>query len=163
MLARTCAMVVAVWLLIAISAPQVRAETGVTATTVTIGQSVSLSGPTGSLGQEMQAGAVAYFDYINKHGGINGRTILFKTLDDGYEVERTVANVKTLIEHDHVFALFGLRGTAHTNAAAKVFTPAKVPLFATFSGAASLREPFNRYIFHFGQVIRTKPTRSSSN
>ena len=35
------------------------AETGVTATTILIGQSVSLSGPTGSLGQEMQAGAVA--------------------------------------------------------------------------------------------------------
>ena len=35
-----------------------------------------------------------------------------------------------------MFLLFGLRGTAHTNAAAKIFTPAQVPLFATFSGAA---------------------------
>ena len=124
------------------------AETGVTATTILIGQSVSLSGPTGPLGQEMQAGAAAYFKYVNQHGGVNGRTIVFKTLDDGYEVDRTVANVKTLINQDHVFALFGLRGTAHTNAAAKIFTPAHVPLFATFSGAQSLREPFNRYLFH---------------
>ena len=124
------------------------AETGVTATTILIGQSVSLSGPTGPLGQEMQAGAAAYFKYVNQHGGVNGRTIVFKTLDDGYEVDRTVANVKTLINQDHVFALFGLRGTAHTNAAAKIFTPARVPLFATFSGAQSLREPFNRYLFH---------------
>ena len=126
----------------------VAAEAGVTATTITIGQSVSLSGPTGSLGQEMQAGAVAYFNHVNKQGGVNGRTIVLKTLDDGYEVERTVANVKTLIEQDRVFALFGLRGTAHTNAAAKIFVLAQVPLFATFSGARSLREPFNRYIFH---------------
>ena len=125
-----------------------RAETGVTATTILIGQSVSLSGPTGSLGQEMQAGAAAYFKYVNKQGGVHGRTIVLKTLDDGYEVERTVANVKTLIGQDHVFALFGLRGTAHTNAAAKIFIPAHVPLFATFSGAQSLREPFNRYMFH---------------
>jgi branched-chain amino acid transport system substrate-binding protein len=124
------------------------AETGVTPTTILIGQSVSLTGPTGTLGKEMQAGAVAYFNYINKRGGVNGRTIVFKTLDDAYEVDKTVANVKTLIEKDGVFALFGLRGTAHTNAAAKIFTLAQVPLFGTFSGAQSLRDPFNRYIFH---------------
>jgi ABC-type branched-subunit amino acid transport system substrate-binding protein len=96
----------------------------------------------------MQAGAVAYFNHVNKQGGVNGRAIVLKTLDDAYEVDKTVANVKALIDKDGVFALFGLRGTAHTNAAAKIFTPAQVPLFATFSGAQSLREPFNRYIFH---------------
>ncbi|HWZ73640.1 MAG TPA: ABC transporter substrate-binding protein [Casimicrobiaceae bacterium] len=133
-------------LLVALS--PARAETGVTPTTILIGQSVSLSGPTGSLGQEMQAGAVAYFNHVNKQGGVNGRAIVLKTLDDAYEVDKTVANVKALIENDGVFALFGLRGTAHTNAAAKIFIPAQVPLFATFSGAQSLREPFNRYIFH---------------
>jgi branched-chain amino acid transport system substrate-binding protein len=133
-------------LLIALS--QAHAETGVTPTTILIGQSVSLSGPTGSLGQEMQAGAVAYFNHVNKQGGVNGRAIVLRTLDDAYEVDKTVANVKSLIDKDGVFALFGLRGTAHTNAAAKIFTPAQVPLFATFSGAQSLREPFNRYIFH---------------
>jgi branched-chain amino acid transport system substrate-binding protein len=144
---RSRAGVVALSLLLVALAPA-RAETGVTPTTILIGQSVSLSGPTGSLGQEMQAGAVAYFNHVNKQGGVNGRAIVLKTLDDAYEVDKTVANVKALIDKDGVFALFGLRGTAHTNAAAKIFTPAQVPLFATFSGAQSLREPFNRYIFH---------------
>jgi ABC-type branched-subunit amino acid transport system substrate-binding protein len=139
--------VVALSLLLVALSPA-RAETGVTPTTILIGQSVSLSGPTGSLGQEMQAGAVAYFNHVNKQGGVNGRAIVLKTLDDAYEVDKTVANVKALIDNDGVFALFGLRGTAHTNAAATIFTPAQVPLFATFSGAQSLREPFNRYIFH---------------
>jgi branched-chain amino acid transport system substrate-binding protein len=140
--------VVALSLLLLVALSPACAETGVTPTTILIGQSVSLSGPTGSLGQEMQAGAVAYFNHVNKQGGVNGRAIVLKTLDDAYEVDKTVANVKTLIDKDGVFALFGLRGTAHTNAAAKIFTPAQVPLFATFSGAQSLREPFNRYIFH---------------
>jgi branched-chain amino acid transport system substrate-binding protein len=144
---RSRAGVVALSLLL-VALPPARAETGVTPTTILIGQSVSLSGPTGSLGQEMQAGAVAYFNHVNKQGGVNGRAIVLKTLDDAYEVDKTIANVKALIDKDGVFALFGLRGTAHTNAAAKIFTPAQVPLFATFSGAQSLREPFNRYIFH---------------
>jgi branched-chain amino acid transport system substrate-binding protein len=140
--------VIALSLLVMLPLPLARAESGVTPTTILIGQSVSLSGPTGQLGQEMRAGAAAYFKFVNKQGGVHGRTIVLKTLDDGYEVDRTVANVKTLINQDQVFALFGLRGTAHTNAAAKIFTPAHVPLFATFSGAQSLREPFNRYMFH---------------
>jgi branched-chain amino acid transport system substrate-binding protein len=144
---RSRAGVVALSLLL-VALPPARAETGVTPTTILIGQSVSLSGPTGSLGQEMHAGAVAYFSHVNKQGGVNGRAIVLKTLDDAYEVDKTVANVKALIDKDGVFALFGLRGTAHTNAAAKIFTPAQVPLFATFSGAQSLRDPFNRYIFH---------------
>jgi len=124
------------------------AEDGVSSSTIVIGQSVSLSGPTGSLGEEMRQGALAYFEKVNRQGGINGRKIVLKTMDDAYEVNRTTANVTHLIENDKVFALFGLRGTAHTNAAAKIFTPAKVPLIGTFSGAQSLREPFNRYIFH---------------
>jgi ABC-type branched-subunit amino acid transport system substrate-binding protein len=140
--------VIALSLLVLLPLPLARAESGVTATTILIGQSVSLSGPTAQLGQEMQAGAAAYFKSVNKRGGVHGRTLVLKTLDDGYEVDRTVANVKALINEDRVFALFGLRGTAHTNAAAKIFTPARVPLFATFSGAQSLREPFNRYMFH---------------
>jgi ABC-type branched-subunit amino acid transport system substrate-binding protein len=144
---RSRTSVVALSLLLVALSPAC-AETGVTPTTILIGQSVSLSGPTGSLGQEMQAGAVAYFNHVNKQGGVNGRAIVLKTLDDAYEVDRTVANVNALIDKDGVFALFGLRGTAHTNAAAKILTPAQVPLFATFSGAQSLREPFNRYIFH---------------
>ena len=135
-------------LLMALPWPAARAEPGITPTTIVIGQSVSLSGPTGTLGQEMEAGALAYFNHVNKRGGVNGRAIVLKTLDDAYEVDKTVANVKTLIEKENVFLLFGLRGTAHTNAAAKIFTPAQVPLFGTFSGAQSLREPFNRYIFH---------------
>jgi branched-chain amino acid transport system substrate-binding protein len=139
---------IALSLLVLLPLRLARAEDGITATTILIGQSVSLSGPTGPLGQEMQAGAAAYFKFVNRQGGVHGRTIVLKTLDDGYEVDKTVANVKTLINEDRVFALFGLRGTAHTNAAAKIFTPAHVPLFATFSGAQSLREPFNRYLFH---------------
>jgi len=125
-----------------------RAEDGVTSSTIIIGQSVSLTGPTGSLGEEMRRGALAYFEKINREGGINGRKIILKTLDDAYEVNRTVANVTQLIEKDKVFALFGLRGTSHVNAAAKIFTPAKVPLIGPFTGAKAIRIPLNHYIFH---------------
>jgi branched-chain amino acid transport system substrate-binding protein len=125
-----------------------RSENGITADAIIIGQSVPLSGINALLGAETRDGGLAYFEHINKQGGIHGRKIILKTLDDGYVPERTAGNVKNLIEVEHVFALFQLRGTSHINESAKVFVPAKVPLFSCTTGALSLREPFNRYIFH---------------
>src|SRR5215469_14176134 len=60
-------------------------ETGVTADTILLGQSAALTGPTAVLGKQMNAGALLYFDYINKQGGVFGRKIELKALDDMYE------------------------------------------------------------------------------
>ena len=130
------------------SPAQVRAEPGVTATSILIGQSAPLSGVNGPLGVESRDGGLAYFEYINKRGGIHGRKIVLKTVDDGYVPARTAANVRKLIDEDKVFALFLLRGTSHVIEAAKVFVPAKVPLISCSCGALSLRDPLNPYLFH---------------
>lgn len=121
---------------------------GVTTDTILIGQSAALSGPAEQLGKEMKSGAEAYFDLINKSGGVNGRKIRLVSLDDGYEPERAAANTRKLIAEDKVLALFGYVGTPTSNAALPIFTEAKVPFVGAFTGAQSLREPFNRYIFN---------------
>jgi ABC-type branched-subunit amino acid transport system substrate-binding protein len=136
----------ATWIVIATGAA--RAEPGITKDSILLGQSAPLSGVNAPLGLEQRDGALAYFDYINKLGGVHGRKIVLKTIDDGYVPARTAANVKKLIEEDRVFALFFLRGTSHVAEAAKVFGPAKVPLFSCSCGALSLREPLNPYLFH---------------
>lgn len=137
-----------VLLALALLAGAARAETGVTRDTILVGQSAPLSGVNAPLGEEQRDGALAYFEYVNRRGGVHGRRIVLKTVDDGYVPARTAANVKTLIEQDKVFALFFLRGTSHVAEAAKVFVPAKVPLFSCSCGALSLREPHNPYLFH---------------
>lgn len=124
------------------------AETGVTNSTITLGQSVALTGPAQELGINMQRGALAYFDYVNAKGGVFGRKIVLKTLDDGYEADRAAANTKQLIEQEGVFALFGYVGTPTSNASLPAVIQAQIPFFAPFTGAQSLREPFNRNIFH---------------
>ncbi len=121
---------------------------GVTADTILIGQSAALSGPAEALGREMKAGAEAYFNALNKAGGINGRKIKLVSLDDGYEPDRAKANTEKLINDEKVLALFGYVGTPTSNASLPVFTKAKVPFVGAFTGAQSLREPFNRYIFN---------------
>lgn len=125
-----------------------QAEPGITPTQIVIGQSAAFTGPAGQLGLNMNAGAKVYFKLLNERGGVHGRTIELKTRDDGYEATRAAANTRALIEQDKVFALFGYVGTPTSNAALPIFTEAKVPFFGAFTGADSLRAPFNRYIFN---------------
>ena len=131
-----------------------QAETGVSDTAITLGMSLPLSGPSGSNGQEIKNVVTAYFDQVNKAGGINGRHVDLVILDDGYDTEKTVANTKTLINERKVFALLSYYGTTPTGEAMdKVFGPAKVPLVGVVSGSASLRQaptanPNNRYVFN---------------
>jgi branched-chain amino acid transport system substrate-binding protein len=124
------------------------AEVGVTDQKILLGQSAAFSGPAAQLGIQLHAGAKAYFDQINEQGGVFARKIEIITADDKYESTLAAANTKKLIEEDNVFALFGYVGTPTSNAALPIFSKAKVPFFAPFTGAQSLREPFNREIFN---------------
>lgn len=124
------------------------ADPGITDTTITLGMSAPLSGPSGIYGKELKEGALAYFNQLNANGGINGRKVELIALDDSYETEKTVANTRKLIHEDKVFALMAYYGSSPTTEAMKVFSEAKVPLLGTISGAGSLRTPVNRYMFH---------------
>lgn len=124
------------------------AAPGVTADSIAVGQSAALSGPAAQLGTEMRDGAQAYFDEVNANGGVNGRQIVFKSLDDGYEPDRTAANTKQLIEKDKVFALFGYVGTPTSLAAQPMVTKEEIPFFAPLTGADALRHPFHPYVFN---------------
>ena len=121
---------------------------GVTDNQILLGQSVALSGPAEQLGKDMQLGASLYFNWINARGGVNGRRIVLKTLDDGYDPKRAAENTKALIDQDKVFALFGYVGTPTSQASMPIFTEARVPYVAPFTGAELLRSPTNRYVFN---------------
>ena len=104
------------------------ADPGVTDTTITLGMSAPFSGPNGAYGLDMRQTIGAYFEQVNKAGGINGRRLELIALDDGYETERTVANTKALIKEKNVFALLAYYGSSPTTEAMNtVFGPARVP------------------------------------
>jgi branched-chain amino acid transport system substrate-binding protein len=121
---------------------------GVTDTQIVLGQSAALTGPAAELGKDMQLGATLYFNQVNAQGGVNGRKIVLKTLDDGYEPARAAENTKKLINDEKVFALFGYVGTPTSQASMPIFTAAKVPFVGAFTGAELLRNPVNHYVFN---------------
>lgn len=114
---------------------------------IVLGQSAAFSGPSAQLGIQFNQGAKLFFDQLNAAGGVGKRMVEIRTLDDGYEPDRCAENTRKLIADD-VFALFGYVGTPTSLAAVPLFNQAKVPFFAPFTGAESLRQPFNRLIFH---------------
>ncbi|MDP3701901.1 MAG: ABC transporter substrate-binding protein [Hylemonella sp.] len=114
---------------------------------IILGQSAAFTGPAAELGIQFHQGAKIWFDQVNAQGGVAGKIVEIKTLDDGYEPDRCAANTQKLINED-VFALFGYIGTPTSLAALPLLTKAQVPFIAPFTGAMGLREPFNRQVFH---------------
>jgi branched-chain amino acid transport system substrate-binding protein len=114
---------------------------------IVLGQSAAFTGPAAQLGIQFHAGAKMFFDQLNASGGVAGRSVEIRKLDDGYEPDRCADNTRKLLEDD-VAALFGYIGTPTSLAALPLATKAKVPFIAPFTGAMALRTPLNRYAFH---------------
>lgn len=113
-----------------------------------IGQSIALSGPLGELGQAMHQGAKACFTAVNAKGSVGGRPIELVALDDGYDVKRALANVKSLIEDRSTFALFNCMGTPMIEAMLPQVIESGIPFFAPFTGALLARPKDVRNIFN---------------
>src|SRR5580700_6895875 len=67
---------------------------GITPTTITIGSHQPLTGPAAPGYSEIAPASTAYFNYVNANGGIYGRKIAYKFLDDGYDPTKTASVVR---------------------------------------------------------------------
>ena len=120
------------------------AAPGVTSSTILIGGTGPLSGPeVGYAG--VLIGAKAYFDHVNARGGVHGRKIEYRYLDDGYDPSRTVQAVRRLVQQDNVFALFNMVGTEQNVAVRPFLNAAKIPHLFGGSGLRKLGRERARY------------------
>jgi branched-chain amino acid transport system substrate-binding protein len=89
---------------------------GITPTSILIGSHQPLTGVAAPGYDEIAPAANAYFQYVNAHGGIFGRKITYKYLDDGYNPTNTVTVVHQLVLQNSVYAIFNGLGTpTHLN------------------------------------------------
>ena len=116
------------------------AEPGVEPDRIVFGQSAALSGPAMALGQAMRVGIEAAFAEANRGGGVHGRRLELVSLDDGYEPEAAIENIRELINERQVFALIGAVGTPTARSSVPVAAAAGVPYIAPFTGAPFLRD-----------------------
>ena len=148
----------------AVSAPFARgagagvAGAGVTDTEFVLGTSAAFSGPSMGLGIELYRGAMAYFEHINRQGGLGGRRIALKTYDDGYQPDPSVRNTMNLVLEDGVFLLFGYVGTPTVTRVLpmlKLFENRNIYMFFPFTGAQPQRDPpYGEFAFNLRASYR---------
>jgi branched-chain amino acid transport system substrate-binding protein len=127
----------------------VHSDPGITKTTITLGATGPLTG-TESAYEPVLTGAKAYFDYVNAHGGVYGRKIVYKIEDDQYDPVQTVSQTQKLVEQENVFAIFNSIGTEHAIAVRDYLNQHKVPQLFVGSGAAAIAENHAKYPWTIG-------------
>ena len=107
---------------------------GITATTITIGSHQPLTGVAAPGYDEISPASNAYFQYVNAHGGIYGRKIVYKVLNDQYDPTITSTDVHQLVLQDNVYGIFDGLGTPTHLAVVKYLNSSKVPDVFVASG-----------------------------
>jgi branched-chain amino acid transport system substrate-binding protein len=114
---------------------------GITATTITIGSHQPLTGVAAPGYSEIAPASAAYFAYVNAHGGVYGRKIVYKYLDDGYNPTTTASVVRQLVLQDNVYAIFNGLGTPTHLAVESFLNSQKVPDVFVASGCECWDQP----------------------
>ena len=114
---------------------------GITPTTITIGSHQPLTGPVAPGYDEIAPASTAYFNYVNAHGGVYGRKIVYKYLNDAYDPTTTASVVRQLVLQDNVYAVFNGLGTPTHLAAVSFLNSEKVPDLFVASGCECWDQP----------------------
>ncbi|PWW48791.1 ABC transporter substrate-binding protein [Melaminivora alkalimesophila] len=123
-----------------------QASQGVTKDSITVGTIQDLSGPLAGFGKQARNGMMLRVDEANEQGGVNGRKLVFKAEDSGYDPKRAVLAAQKLVNQDKIFAMIGHIGTAANVATFPVLFPKKVINFYPLTGAREMFEEPNRQL-----------------
>jgi branched-chain amino acid transport system substrate-binding protein len=91
-----------------------------TAGPITIGISLSFSGDFSDPGKAAKRGYQLWQSVVNAHGGLLGRQVQLKIVDDASSPNQVVTNYQNLINRDHVDLVFGPFSTLLTAPAARI-------------------------------------------
>ena len=132
-------------LLAASDANAAESSPGITDDTIKIGVTGPLTGPVAVVGGVAE-GIRARVEQANAEGGVkmgDGKTRKIDLIieDDGLDPQRTLANVRKMVEKDQVFALVGTAATPNNLAIGRYITQKKVPNVFMYSGVVSLNAP----------------------
>ncbi len=130
----------------------VQADPGVTSTSIVLGGTAALSGPESAYYAPVAKGAQAYFAYVNAHGGVYGRKIDYRVVDDAYDPAQTVQATRQLVQEDHVFAIFNSIGTEHMLAVRPFLNQAKVPQLFVGAGSRAFFSQAKQYPWTMGYL-----------
>jgi ABC-type branched-subunit amino acid transport system substrate-binding protein len=117
------------------------APQGVTETEIIFGSHQPLTGPASGGYSKISPATKAYFDYVNANGGVHGRKITYKYVDDGYNPANTLTAVRQLVQQDKVFAILNGLGTPTHTGVLDFLKEEGIPDLFVASGATTWNNP----------------------
>lgn len=111
-----------------------------------IGQSITLQDGANAHGTAVLAGVKLVIDADNRAGGVHGRPLQLRTLDDQNRSDLAGANARKLVE-DGAFLLFGSVEGGPSGAVAKVAMDSGTPFLGPMAGSPGLRRPVQPMVY----------------
>lgn len=139
---------IALSLIAALGTAQAQGQ-GVSKTEIVVGSIQDLSGPLAGYGKQVRSGMQLRVDELNEQGGVNGRRIVLKFEDSGYDPKRAVLAAQKLVNQDKIFIMAGHIGTAQNLAAMPVQFEKNVINFWPLTAAREMYEPFHKLKYSF--------------
>jgi branched-chain amino acid transport system substrate-binding protein len=122
------------------------AEAGVSATEIVIGQNITLQGGKNRYGMAALDGIKLHLEAANEAGGVHGRKIVLRTLDDDNKGAVAEANARKLLA-EGAFILFASQEGGPSTAVATVAEELRAPFFGPMAGSPNLRRPHSPMVF----------------
>jgi branched-chain amino acid transport system substrate-binding protein len=135
------------------------AKTSTNLPPIFLGQSAVMTGSTQSLGLEVRKGIEAALAEVNSKGGVKGRHLLLKSLDDQGDPKIAANNARELIKDNGVICLIGSTETAPSEAIAAALITEKIPLIGPVTGSDILRADKFSGVFHVRASYQQEVTR----
>jgi ABC-type branched-subunit amino acid transport system substrate-binding protein len=123
-------------------------DPGLTDTSIAVGLLVPAKGVLGETGQAIKAVTAAYFEEINRQGGIYNRKIDLKVAETGDTQSATAANLERLITGGQVFALANVFTAGADVEVAALAQKQEVPLVGAITLTPQTSAPVNRQVFY---------------
>jgi branched-chain amino acid transport system substrate-binding protein len=98
--------------------------------TIVLGDIGTDSGPVGTSLIPVKSAAIAWEDYVNAHGGLNGHPVKIIFGDDAGSVATALSLATTMVKSDHIVAMFGLHSENAEAAILKYLGQNHVPAIA---------------------------------
>jgi acyl-CoA hydrolase/ABC-type branched-subunit amino acid transport system substrate-binding protein len=128
--------------------PTLRASApGVSADVIKLGAFCDLSGPNATIGLAALRGYVAYYEHVNRWGGVHGREIALIVEDDAFDPTRTRLATIKLVTQDEVFAIVSPLGTPTNLAVMDYLLEKEIPVISPHSGISAWSTPLKRTYF----------------
>ncbi len=122
------------------------ADPGVSPTQIVVGQSITLQGGKNAYGVEVLAGIRTMIDQANRAGGVHGRQIVLRTLDDDNQTAVAETNARQLVR-EGAFLVFGSVEGGPSTAVMAATESLRVPFFGPMAGSPTLRRPHQSLVF----------------